>query len=199
MKNLIMSKLIVLLFGVLLFSSCQKESDNLVNAITEFEEFKQNLQNDQHYIAYMQAKTDLYNNTKKAEIDLVGIHNFIQENEVEKICDVDPTLLIDIKGGQLYQQLFCEGLLTNYKQIVKNNRDDLSKLNDEHIKELFSYSPNEASTRANCLEQFHLTVIYADYFCELYDTEYEGSYIPAEDCIQTAYINALDAYDDCMG
>lgn len=122
----------------------------------------------------------------------------MQDNSVESICNLESDLLMDIKGGRLYQQLLCEGILTNFKHVYDNYKDEMIILDEEQSKELFSFTPSEPSKRYTCLEAFHLTVVYAESYCHLMNPYSEGDDVYMYECVENQYDIALDNYDECM-
>ena len=112
---------------------------------------------------------------------------------------MDPILLADIKGGSLYQQMYCEDVMANLSLVVEKYQDRLSHLEEIEIRQLFEGNATIINTRTdNCLQSFHISIMNADHWCtELFlNMDDERGYYW---CLEVSYTNALDIYYRCIG
>ena len=192
---------LIFLFGLVLFTSCHKDSSlNSPNGSFDKEAFQKDLHQNQHFISYMDARASLYHAINNHNIDLVAINEFVKGNEITDLCSVDPALLKDIKGAELYTQLFCEGIKANMLRVFQSMENELSHFTNQEVWQLFAYNPTETVLRASCLQAFNNHVNFSVGLCNNLDEE---GFFPSDEfgtyseCINLGYDAALEVYDDC--
>lgn len=180
---------------VLVLASCQKDYNSYTEDNFDFLSFQKELQSNEHYTSFLNAKTLFLKGVINGEIDVYGISNFIVTQKVENICTIENPELVNFTGSDLFIESHCNILVAMdnlYSQV-----DELSLLNANQKNIIFTYMPptEEISFRANCFDNFQDDVaqVYIDYE-ECLNTM---GCVTSELVVGAGIYAAANAYDNC--